>query len=400
MGSQQAGDRLRRLFARARGERRGAVWADQLGLRVGDKLTVYTPTGGIYNCHHDIARDLGAKLWWQPADASAAREPDSGVRLAGVHPRLLAQQSRVLAGGGRVVHVAFADAEAFAKWEGKSLPTEAEWEYAASNGHRRAFQADPAIGREQAKHLEESMDTQTEPEAPKGKLPYIRDDGRLIGDTTLIIEHLKAAVTTNPQFCLGYKDLGLVHDARGELAAACTDAVCLPGDTATVQEMEIMRERTEKVLKEVEEETGAHVHTLIGTMIEVPRAAVDAVTAAVRECMVKAASLSVPLPDVTGHGRFAFLGAGWTVGLANEAVPDDELSELVDETAERLGKLSAASLAMGGKFYVVGGSDWTGTAERTTGKRARSRTTGRATPRRRTRAMRRPLRGLRAPRAC
>jgi xanthine dehydrogenase molybdenum-binding subunit len=25
----------------------------------GDKLTIYTPTGGIYNCHHDIARDLG-----------------------------------------------------------------------------------------------------------------------------------------------------------------------------------------------------------------------------------------------------------------------------------------------------------------------------------------------------
>jgi CO/xanthine dehydrogenase Mo-binding subunit len=25
----------------------------------GDKLTVYTPTGGITNCHHDIARDLG-----------------------------------------------------------------------------------------------------------------------------------------------------------------------------------------------------------------------------------------------------------------------------------------------------------------------------------------------------
>ena len=46
--------------------------------------------------------------------------------------------------------------------------------------------------------------------------------------------------------------------------------------TAAVQEMEIMRERTEKVLKEVEEETGAHVHTLIGTMIEVPRAAVNA----------------------------------------------------------------------------------------------------------------------------
>jgi len=46
--------------------------------------------------------------------------------------------------------------------------------------------------------------------------------------------------------------------------------------TATVQEMEISREQTEKVLKEVEEETGTHVHTMIGTMIEVPRAALNA----------------------------------------------------------------------------------------------------------------------------
>jgi pyruvate,orthophosphate dikinase len=46
--------------------------------------------------------------------------------------------------------------------------------------------------------------------------------------------------------------------------------------TATVQETEISRERTEKVLKAVEEETGTHVHTPIGTMIEVPRAALNA----------------------------------------------------------------------------------------------------------------------------
>jgi pyruvate, orthophosphate dikinase len=45
---------------------------------------------------------------------------------------------------------------------------------------------------------------------------------------------------------------------------------------ATVQEMEIARERTEEVLAEVARETGTEVHTLIGTMIEVPRAAVTA----------------------------------------------------------------------------------------------------------------------------
>jgi pyruvate,orthophosphate dikinase len=46
--------------------------------------------------------------------------------------------------------------------------------------------------------------------------------------------------------------------------------------TATVQEMEISKERVERALHGVEEETGVHVDIPIGTMIEVPRAALTA----------------------------------------------------------------------------------------------------------------------------
>jgi glutathione S-transferase len=48
--------------------------------------------------------------------------------------------------------------------------------------------------------------------APKGKLPYIRVEGRTIGDTTLIVEHLKATRGIDP-------DAGLTRRERAEAMA-------------------------------------------------------------------------------------------------------------------------------------------------------------------------------------
>jgi formylglycine-generating enzyme required for sulfatase activity len=60
--------------------------------------------------------------WWtflKGADWRHPQGPDSSIDGRSRHP---------------VTHVAFSDAEAFAKWEGKALPTEAEWELASRGG--------------------------------------------------------------------------------------------------------------------------------------------------------------------------------------------------------------------------------------------------------------------------
>lgn len=83
--------------------------------------------GGLLPDDFPETRGVAAAPWWRQvfgADWRHPEGPQSTVAERGAHP---------------VVHVSWFDAMAFASWSGGTLPTEAQWEYAAHGGADHRF---------------------------------------------------------------------------------------------------------------------------------------------------------------------------------------------------------------------------------------------------------------------